>query len=54
MITGLSNKNRDPDARWSKPRDFVPDGGREGIGICIVVEDTMEAPLGTITRANVL
>ena len=43
-------ENRDTDVRWLKPLDFVEYGGREGIGRCVVVEDTMDSPLGTITR----
>ena len=37
-------ENRDPDARWLKPLYFVADGGIEGIGICVVAEDTMDDP----------
>ena len=44
-------EDRDTYARWLKPWDFVEDGGRQGIVRCVVVEDTMDAPLGTITRA---
>ena len=44
-------ENRDLDARWLKPWDFVAVDDREGILRCVVAEDTMYAPLGTITRA---
>ena len=41
-------ENKDPYDRRLKPRDFVADGGREGIVRCVVSEDTMDALLGTI------
>ena len=44
-------ENRDPDYRSLKLRDFVADGGREGIVICVVVEDNMDAPLGKKNRS---
>ena len=43
-------KNRDPYARWFKPRYFVADGGKELIGRCVVAEDTMDSPLVTKFR----
>ena len=45
-------ENRYTYDRWLKLWDFVADGGREEIGICVVAEDTMDAPLGTITPAT--
>ena len=51
MIVGLSAQNVDPDSRWLKPWEFVADSGKEGIGIWVFVEDTMDSMLGTITCA---
>ena len=45
MIAGFSERNRDPDDRWLKPWDFVSEGGRELMGRCVVVEDTVDALL---------
>ena len=43
-------ENRDTDARWLKQCDFLADDEREGIGKCVLAEDIMDAPLGTITH----
>ena len=50
-LNDCPTENTDPDSIWIKSRDFVAYGGKEGIWKCVVVEDTMDAPLGTIACA---
>ena len=51
MVAGFSDRKQRSRCQIVEPLDFVAYGGREVIGRCVVAEDTMDDPLGKITRA---